>query len=217
MSRPTRNPEPVAEPGRSARKRQAIMDAGTALFLSSGYQGTSMDQIAAQAGVSKQTVYKNFNDKQELFTQIVLSTLAQATTPFFEKLATLPDTHNLERDLIELATRYLRTVTREPVVQLRRLVIGEANRLPELARTFYEQAPARTLAAIADGFARLADRGLLDLDDPGFAAEHFAALVVSRPIDQALFCGGKHAASAADPTAYAKAGVRVFLAGYQRH
>lgn len=216
MRRLAKNPEPVAEPGRSARKRQAITEAGTALFLSSGYQGTSMDQIAARAGVSKQTVYKNFDDKQELFTQIVLSTLDQANTSFFEELAALPDTGDLEKDLVELATGYLGIVTQEPIVQLRRLVIGEANRLPELARTFYEHAPARTLAAIADSFARLADRGLLELDDPAFAAEHFAALIVSRPIDQALFCGGRHALVAADPTAYAKAGVRVFLAGYRR-
>jgi AcrR family transcriptional regulator len=53
--------------GRSARKRQTIIDAAAALFLEHGYQGTSMDDIAALAAVSKQTVYKNFADKQQLF------------------------------------------------------------------------------------------------------------------------------------------------------
>src|ERR1039457_5591327 len=54
------------------RKRSAIMAAATALFLRNGYQGTSMDEIAALAAVSKQTVYKNFADKERLFTDIVL-------------------------------------------------------------------------------------------------------------------------------------------------
>src|SRR5437868_81719 len=59
---------PREDPGRSARKRRAIMEAATTLFLRNGYQGTSMDDIAAAAAVSKQTVYKNFGDKGRLFT-----------------------------------------------------------------------------------------------------------------------------------------------------
>ncbi|HEY6478067.1 MAG TPA: helix-turn-helix domain-containing protein, partial [Polyangia bacterium] len=56
-----------AETGRSARKRQAIMEAATTLFLRDGYRNTSMDQVAADAAVSKQTVYKQFADKEQLF------------------------------------------------------------------------------------------------------------------------------------------------------
>ena len=62
----------AAETGRSARKRQAIMEAATALFLRDGYRNTSMDQVAADAAVSKQTVYKQFADKEQLFRDIVL-------------------------------------------------------------------------------------------------------------------------------------------------
>ena len=57
--------------GRSARKRLTILAAGHHLFLSNGYQGTSVDQIAASAEVSKQTVYKHFGDKHELLLAIV--------------------------------------------------------------------------------------------------------------------------------------------------
>ena len=63
--------------GRSARKRQTILSAGRALFLSNGYQGTSVDQIAASAEVSKQTVYKHFGDKQELLLAIVNDALGE--------------------------------------------------------------------------------------------------------------------------------------------
>ena len=63
---------------RSARKRRAIVEAAAGLFLAHGYQGTSMDEIAALAAVSKQTVYKNFSDKEQLFSDIVLAAAARA-------------------------------------------------------------------------------------------------------------------------------------------
>ena len=63
--------------GRSARKRRAILDAARTLFLRNGYAGTSMDDVAALAAVSKQTVYKNFADKQRLFTEFIGSDIAQ--------------------------------------------------------------------------------------------------------------------------------------------
>ena len=68
-------------PGRSARKRQTILSAGRELFLSNGYQGTSMDQIAATAAVSKQTVYKHFGEKQELLFAIVTNALDSTVSP----------------------------------------------------------------------------------------------------------------------------------------
>lgn len=201
--------------GRSARKRQTILSAGRGLFLSNGYQGTSVDQIAASAEVSKQTVYKHFGDKQELLLTIVNDALDSTVTPFLGQIATLGDTADLEADLTALAANYLRAVLQEPVVQLRRLVVGEANRVPELAQRYYAQAPARTLAAFAECFGRLHERGMLHVPEPASAAEHFAFLIVGRCIDQALFCGGAHVLRALDVDKHVQAGVKVFLAAYQ--
>jgi TetR/AcrR family transcriptional repressor of mexJK operon len=201
--------------GRSALKRQTILSAGRDLFLSNGYNGTSVDQIAASAEVSKQTVYKHFGDKQELLLAIVNTALETTVTPFLGRIAALAETTDLHTDLTEIAADYLRAVLQEPVVQLRRLVVGEANRVPALAQLYYEQAPARTLAAFADCFSRLHDRGLLDVLEPALAAEHFAFLVVGRSIDQALFCGGPQVLTGLDVDHYVGAGVRAFLAAYQ--
>jgi len=198
---------------RSARKRQTILEAGHDLFLTNGYQGTSVDQIAALAAVSKQTVYKHFGDKHELLLAIVSNALDATVSPFLERIAALAQSTDLESDLVVLAGDYLRAVSRGPVVQLRRLVIGEANRLPELAQQYYDQAPRRMLAGFAESFARLHDRGLLQVTEPARAAEHFAFLIVGRPIDEALFCGAP-ALSDSDVDACVRAGVRVFLAGY---
>jgi TetR/AcrR family transcriptional regulator, mexJK operon transcriptional repressor len=203
--------------GRSARKRQTILSAGRDLFLSNGYQGTSVDQIAASAEVSKQTVYKHFGDKHELLLAIVNNALESTVAPFLERIRALADTADLEADLTALAADYLRAVLQEPVVQLRRLVVGEANRVPELAQLYYEQAPARTLAAFAGCFSALHDHGLLRVPEPADAAEHFAFLVVGRCIDQALFCGGPDVLASVDVGSHVRAGVRVFLAAYRTH
>ena len=91
--------EPVL--GRSARKRLTILSAGRQLFLSNGYQGTSGDQIAASAEVSKQTVYKHFGDKHELLLAIVATALESTVLPFLGRIKALADTS----DLVVLAVK----------------------------------------------------------------------------------------------------------------
>ena len=203
-------------PGRSAVKRQSILSAGQQLFLTNGYQGTSMDQVASLAAVSKQTVYKHFGEKRELLFAIVTDALDSAAGSIRGRIAALADSADLEADLAALAGDYLRVVLQESVVQLRRLVIGEANRLPELARLYYEHAPLRTLGSLADAFTTLHERGVLDAPEPSLAAEHFAFLIVGRPIDQALFDGAPAVLADVDIDSYARAGVRVFQAAYRR-
>ena len=67
----------TAPASRWADKHRQIVDAATTLFLNKGYLGTSMDDIAAEAAVSKQTVYKHFSDKDQLYAEIVLGTVDQ--------------------------------------------------------------------------------------------------------------------------------------------
>jgi TetR/AcrR family transcriptional regulator, mexJK operon transcriptional repressor len=206
----------LAPEGRSARKRRAILEAGTTLFLRNGYKGTSMDEIAALAAVSKQTVYKQFADKQSLFSEIVVSTVEAAAEPVHHDVLELQDSGDLEGDLRGLARQLLGRVMQPRILQLRRLVIGEAGRFPELGRTFYEQGPGRTIAALATVFERLADRGALRAEDPLLAAAHFNWLVMSIPLNRAMLLGEDEPPAAAELNQYADAGVRAFLAAYAR-
>jgi TetR/AcrR family transcriptional repressor of mexJK operon len=201
------------EEGRSASKRRVIKEAATALFLRNGYQGTSMDEIAALAAVSKQTVYKNFADKERLFTDIILGITGSSEEIIQDMTRALASTDDLERALTQLARRYVAAVLRPHVLQLRRLIIAEAGRFPDLARSYYQRAPARALDLLASAFAELAGRGLLRLADPLLAASHFAYLILSIPQDQAMFCVAERF-SAAEVDRFADAGVRVFLAAY---
>jgi TetR/AcrR family transcriptional repressor of mexJK operon len=202
------------ERGRSARKRRDIVDAAAALFLARGYDGTSMDQVAAQAAVSKQTVYKQFEDKENLFAEVILS-VSGTVGAFIDTFSrTLAATNDLERDLRELARLYLRTVMQPRVLRLRRLLIAETVRFPNLGRSYYEQGPQRVIEAIAACLQSLAARGLLRFDDPLLAAQHYAFLVLSIPLDRALVCGDDELA-AGDLERLADAGVEVFLAAYR--
>jgi len=203
-----------ADEPRSARKRAAILDAATTLFLRSGYLGTSMDEIAALAAVSKQTVYKHFADKERLFSAIVITMVDEATDPTYDEVLNLRDSGDVGADLRDLARRLLARVLQPQLMQLRRLVIAEASRFPELGRIFYERGPGRTIAALAEAFARLAERRVLALEDPGLAAAHFNWLIMSIPLSQAMLQGLDAPPAAADLDRYADTGVRVFLAAY---
>lgn len=204
----------AAEASRSVRKRQGIIEAATEAFLRSGYLGTSMDEIAALAGVSKQTVYKQFADKERLFTEIVLGTIDQVGEPFWGGIDVLENTENLETDLRKIAGQLITIVSNPQLLQLRRLVIGEAGRFPELGRSYYERGPARSIERLASQFQVLVERGLLELDDPQLAAQHFNWLVLSIPLNQAMFSVDLDF-SPAELDRYADEAVRIFLAAYR--
>jgi TetR/AcrR family transcriptional repressor of mexJK operon len=204
----------LREGTQSARKHKAIIEAATALFLRQGYQDTSVEEIAALAAVGKQTVYKHFADKQRLFSAIILGSIATAEGFTTTAVGILRDTDDLQRDLREVARRYLATVMQPSVLQLRRLIIAEADRFPELARTYYERVPEHTVTTLGSCFEALAERGLLQADDPRLAASHFAFLVVGHPLNQAMFCGHDGPVSISELDHLADAAVRVFLAAY---
>jgi hypothetical protein len=94
-------------------------------------------------------------------------------------------------------------------------VIGETGRFPELGRAFAERGPERTAAVLATVFERLADRGVLHVEDALLAAAHFNWMILSIPLHQAMLRGD---AELPPPglDRYADAGVRVFLAAYGR-
>jgi TetR/AcrR family transcriptional regulator, mexJK operon transcriptional repressor len=209
--------EDPGEESRSTRKRAAIVEAAATVFLQSGYLGTSMDEIAALAAVSKQTVYKHFSDKERLFSEIVTTTVSEISDPNYNEVLNLKDSGDIEADLRALARSQLARVMQPRLLQLRRLVIGEVGRFPELGRVFYEEGPGRTITALAAAFERLAERGLLQFDDPFLGAAHFNWLVMSIPLNQAMFSGNDKAPATTDLDRYADAGVRVFLAAYGRH
>jgi TetR/AcrR family transcriptional repressor of mexJK operon len=194
------------------------MAAATALFLRDGYRNTSMDQVAADAAVSKQTVYKQFADKEQLFRDIVLGVTGSSSAIIADmtsvtRSADVASHPELRAVLTDLARRYIDGVVQPRVVALRRLIIAEAERFPDLARTYFEQAPARAIEAVASMLQTYIHRGLLAADDPRLAAAHFAYLALAIPQDRAQFYPGERP-TAAERNRLADEAVRIFLSAY---
>lgn len=204
----------AGEPRRSPEKRAAIIESATACFLGSGYLGTTVDEIAARAGVSKQTVYQHFGGKEQLFTAVVVGTIDAVGEPFFDRIVALEETSDLEEWLLGLARELAGVVKERRLLDLRRLVIAEVARFPKLGRMYYDRGPGRTIDAVAVRFEQLRDQGLLQIDDVRIAAQHFNWLVLSIPMNRAMFMPRLRFTNA-DLDAYAREAVKVFLAAYR--
>lgn len=202
------------EASNSARKRRVIREAAMKVFLKNGYLGASMDEIATLAQVSKQTVYKQFSSKELLFVEMVTSMTDTASDRVHNDAPELTDSGDIAEFLQLYAFRQLTVVLTPPLMQLRRLVIGEVSRFPEMARILYERGPRRAIAAFARVLERLAALGLLTMDDPMSAASHFNWLLMSAPLNRAMLLGDNAIPKPAALRRHAAECVRIFLAAY---
>jgi TetR/AcrR family transcriptional repressor of mexJK operon len=203
----------VEPPSRWSEKHRVIAEAASVLFLDKGFLKTSMDDIAAEAGVSKMTVYKHFSDKDQLFAEIVLGTVDQVDGLITMVGSALEATTDPRTDLGELARLFLTTLMRPELLRLRRLVITTADQFPDIGRSWYEQGFERVLATLATRFGQLAQRGLLLVDDPMIAAHHFVGLLLWIPINRAMFTGDE-TSNEKELESYAHAAVDAFLRAY---
>ena len=200
---------------RSDRRRQAIIRAATEVFLRHGYVGATTDEVAARASVSKQTLYKHFADKQRLFAEVILETTVQLVDGLATVAGTLRGTDDVRVGLRELAGGFQRGLLDPDVLRLRRLVIAEADRFPEVGRAWFDRGFDRSLVILGESLQQLADRGLLHrLGDPTLAAYQFAGLVMYQPMNQAMFTGTDALPSAETLDRIADAAVETFLGTY---
>lgn len=202
------------EPTQSQRKHFAMLAAAEQLFLRHGYLGTSMDELAELSQVSKQTVYAHFGSKEALFVELVSSMTGGAG----DGLHDLDEMPAADGDVAGFLERYaideLTVVMTPRLLQLRRLVIGEVGRFPELATALYENGPDRAIRSLAKVMTSLAERGLLAVDHPLEAATTFNWLVMGAPMNEAMLLGDGAIPEPAALRRHAAHVTRVFLAAY---
>jgi TetR/AcrR family transcriptional repressor of mexJK operon len=201
--------------GPSLRKREAILEAARTLFLQRGYAGTSMDDVAAHAQVSKQTVYAHFVDKTRLFDELITGDITHSKTSTHPLIEAMPRSENVERDLRTFARAHLADVMQPELLRMRRMLIGEAERFPDLAKAWYEAGPMWSCAIFARWFTALDERGLLRVPDPMLAAQQFNWLILSIPLNAAMSLPlDGPLFTRRELNRFADEGVRVFLAAY---
>lgn len=204
-----------ADDPRVVRSRAAVVAAARTLFLRQGYAGTTMEEIAALAGLTKRTLYNNYADKEALFTEVVVDVIAYAEAfarGLREAFTVGVTAANVGSALEELGRELALAIVRPEVVALRRLLIGEARAFPALARDYFERAPGQVIEALGSEFEYLGQVGLLRVTDGRRAAAQFAYLVAGEPLDRAMLVGTvpprKHV------IACAREGVATFMARY---
>ncbi len=100
------------------------------------------------------------------------------------------------------------------LMQLRRLVMGEAGRFPELGRKIYEGGPGRSIAKLARALERYAKQGELSIRDATTAASFFNWIVMGGPTNAAMMLGDKVIPSKKELRQHAVESVRIFIAAY---
>ncbi|MPY73931.1 MAG: TetR family transcriptional regulator [Alphaproteobacteria bacterium] len=167
----------VATSGLSERKHRAIQEAGTSVFLRLGYGSASMDLIAAEARVSKQTIYNHFHSKDELFKAIITDMTAALITPLSMRDAAKSSP---ERQLRALARDFLTLMLKPSSLSLYRLIVAESGRIPELGGEVYAAGAGRLIAQMADYLAWETKNRRLAVAEPERAAEQFVGMLTGR-------------------------------------
>jgi TetR/AcrR family transcriptional regulator, mexJK operon transcriptional repressor len=189
-------------------KQHRILQAALSVFAAEGYSGTSMDAIALKAAVSKPTLYQYFGSKEQLFTEIMLAERNQMLDAFDQ-----PGTAHMVSDLHAFAWHYADTVMRPEFLSLARLIIGEAQRFPEIGRAYQAAGPDRVLIGMMDYLTRQRADGRLEFDDAELAAQDLWGLILSAPRNQALHLPDQ-IPSRDQLERYIFNGLRVFLKAY---
>ncbi|MFI9327733.1 TetR/AcrR family transcriptional regulator [Kitasatospora sp. NPDC052868] len=213
------NPTPPAGSRRMPEKRQAIARAASTVFGREGYTRASVDAIAAEAGVSKRTIYNHFGDKEKLFLSVALETAGELT----EIIAGLADRHlhkivDLEADLTAFAVdRAKAVIAAGDHYALGRTIRAEAGNIPpDVLAAWLDAGPLASHRDITAHFDRLAGQGLLHFDeaeqDAGLAATQFTLLTFSGAADRTFY--GAVPIPDAELASGITAGVRAFLRLY---
>jgi TetR/AcrR family transcriptional repressor of mexJK operon len=211
----------------SRKKHDAALAAAESQFLATGFESVTMDSIAKESGVSKQTLYSYFGSKQELFLALVTEKTRVTSRSVLSSVPRVTDVATARDEVRDLLVAQLTAVMDPEVLALRRLVIGEAVRFPELARALYENGPRVAIASLATVIGDLQDLGLVRIAGPETAtatdtteaateraATQLNWLVMGDPVNRAMLLGDDATPTPAQLRAHVDAALDVFFGAY---
>ncbi|MES4904804.1 MULTISPECIES: TetR/AcrR family transcriptional regulator [unclassified Streptomyces] len=227
--------------GPQPAKRQAILEAAVAVFLREGYTRASVDVIADEARVSKQTVYNHFGDKERLFLAAVEGERERVAARFTPDPDSGPDADSgpdsvsdpeaapglrpageagdegaaeVGTALVSFGHRVLQVLLDERASALRRLVISEVARHPSLRPACADGEPQQLVTYLVDLLTRRTERGELCVDEPATAARQFVALLVQQGLHQSMY--GTRPLPGHEAAAICEKAADLFLRAYRR-
>lgn len=192
-------------------KRKQILAAAQAVFERSGYDGASMNDIAAEGGISKPTLYVYFDSKEKLFDGLIEDMNASLPERVLNLDAENPDLLGV---LVRGGVALLTKITRPERIKMLRVVVGAAGKFPEIGQKYFRAGPGKGIEIFGAYLRAVAARGWLDVPDPELAAYHLLELMQSVHMRRMIFAIAEQP-SETEIERTVEAGVRVFLAAYR--
>lgn len=194
---------------RSEFKREQILDAAGCHFTKEGFSATSMEAVAKTAGVSKQTVYSHFGNKEELFRSAIADKC--------EKLRSFDDLfENLgpaEPTLLSFCREFFNLVTSPEAISVHRICVSESVNHPNLSKLFYSAAPEFIIGELTKCLAQYDSRGELCIPSPRNAAMQLLSMVKGEQWMQ-IELNIEPSLSPTEVEQYICSSVRLFMQGY---
>jgi AcrR family transcriptional regulator len=173
-----------------------------------------MDAVAAQARISKQSLYRDYPSKDALYAAVVRDWVDRGYDAMRPHATALAQARQVRQGLLGLARVLQAGLLSPPVLQMRTLIAAEANRFPDVAADYVSRSWTRNIRMLADALGVLSSRGLLQIDDPDVAAEQLTWLVVAAPLNRLTLQAGAHPYTAEELDALAVQGIATFLSRY---
>lgn len=205
-------PPPKPAPGRpkDLGKRAAILDAAKRMFTAHGFERVSMDQIAAEAGVSKLTVYSHFGDKETLFSAAIS---AKCEEQLANGLFVVDPASSLREQLLGIGRAFLALINSEEALAIHRVVTTQPPPA-KLGQLFWEAGPRRVQVAFESFLRGGVAAGALDIPDVHRAASQFFCLLKGE-MHMLLLCGCRDAIGDDEAEEHVQATVDTFLRAYR--
>ena len=184
------------------------------VFLAHQYAGATMDAVASRARISKQTLYRQYPSKEELYAAVVRDWVDRGRDAMSPHLQRLTQSSDIRSGLLDLSRTLQAAVLSRPVLQMRTLITAEAERFPDVAADYVRRSWERNQSLLADTFEHLSARGILRIADPQMAAEQFTWLALAAPLNRLTLTAGAAGYTAEQLEHLAEEAVTTFLDRY---
>lgn len=197
--------------GTDPGKRRQILDGAGKSFTALGFDATSMSDVAREADVSKATLYVYFANKEQLFAAVC----AERRDRNIGELIELLDTEQpFEEVLTKFGSEMLKRLSIPFVMAAHRIVIGVAERMPEIGQEFFASGPHRLATAFAKFLDNHVKAGRLEISDTYLAAAQFLELAQTTVFRPRLYCAVTSPANDSEIMRVVSSALAMFLAAY---
>jgi AcrR family transcriptional regulator len=161
------------------RRDERLIEIAAAMFMQRGFDATSIDAVAEAASVGKATLYARYHDKAALFAAVFQRQIVRTLAPLDESLAA-SISGDVEDALLTISRNMMAVAMTPEALAIKRIMISQAIRFPELARMAHVEGWQRSTAATAAVLRHFAEKGQICVENPELAADLFLSLVAGR-------------------------------------